>query len=251
MSAEVVEVVEASVARPPLLLTCEHASNALPDEGQPGGWSWPPADRRLVHDHWAWDPGAAALTRALCARTGAPAVLSRFSRLLVDPNRPLDSETLFRDVADGSPVELNRVVSSAERERRLTRCYEPYHAAVDAMVQRHPGAPLLSMHTFTPVYEGQPRAVELGVLFDDDEAWALRWFDALQGHGYDVRLNEPWSGRLGLMYSVQRHAQRWGRVCMELEVRQDLATDPAHVARIVDLLVTALGQVLPVGPSAG
>jgi predicted N-formylglutamate amidohydrolase len=244
MSAEVVEVIEASVACPPLLLTCEHASNALPDEGQPSGWAWPDADRRLVDDHWAWDPGAATLTRALCERIGAPAVLSRFSRLLVDPNRPLDSETLFRDVADGLTVELNRHVTSADRERRLQRCYLPYHAAVDAMVQRHPGVPLLSMHTFTPVYEGQPRAVELGVLFDDDEAWALRWFEALRGHGYDVRLNEPWSGRLGLMYSVQGHARRWGRRCMELEVRQDHATDAVHVERVVGLLVAALDRVL-------
>ena len=221
-------------ASPPLLLTCEHASNALPP-----GWAWPEEDGWLVEMHWAWDPGAAALTRALAERLGCPAVLSTFSRLLVDPNRPPGSDTMFREVADGRPVVLNRDRTAEDERRRLEACYEPYHAAVAAMVAEHPGVPLLSMHTFTPLYEGTPREVEIGVLFDDDEAWGLAWFEALRGGAYDVRVNEPWSGRLGLMYSVQRHARREGRRCVELEIRQDHATDAVEAARIVDLLARA------------
>lgn len=232
---DAVEQVAATRHDPPLLLSCEHASNRLPE-----GWAWPEADAWLVGEHWAWDPGAATLTRALAAELGAPAVLSRFSRLLVDPNRPLDSDTLFRGVADGRAVALNASVSEADAAARVARCYTPYHAAFDAMVAAHPGVPLLSMHTYTPSYEGQRRDVQLGVLFDDDEPWALRWFEALRGCGYDVRLNEPWSGRKGLMYAAQRHARQHGRLSVEIEVRNDLAQDPAEAARIVALIVAAI-----------
>ncbi len=86
------------------------------------------------------------------------------------------------------------------------------------------------------MYEGTPRKVELGVLFDLHATWAERWFAGLNGQGYDVRRNEPWSGMAGLMYSVQRHAVQHGRRAVEIEVRQDLACDPVHQARIVDLL---------------
>ena len=221
----------AASARPAILLCCEHASNRLPD-----GWSWPEADQRLIEQHWAFDLGIADVTRRLAARLGAPAVLSRFSRLLIDPNRPLDSDTLFRDVADGQPVWLNRELSADDRQRRVERYYEPYHRALGAMVEAFPGAHMLSLHSFTPEYEGQPRQVEVGVLFDEDERWADVWWEGLAAHGWDTRRNEPWSGRNGLMFSVQRHASKYARRAIELEFRQDHTTDPQGVERIVDAL---------------
>lgn len=217
---------------PRLVLTCEHASNHLPHP-----WAWPDEDRHLVDDHWAWDPGAADLTRALAGEFGCGAVLSRFSRLLVDPNRQVDSPTLFRQVADGQAVGLNRHV--ADREERITGFYLPYHAAADAMIGHSSGASVLGMHSFTPVYEGTPRQVEIGVLYDVDEEAAHVWTEVLRGLGWRVELNEPWSGRAGLMYSPQRHATAHGRQAIELEIRQDISTDPARRQELVEGLAAA------------
>lgn len=229
-----VEVIPGDVDAP-VVMSCEHASNALP-----APWSWAPEDARLVGMHWAVDLGIADLTRALSVRLGLPAVLARFSRLLIDANRPLDSDTLIRTHADGLPIGLNQHVSPADRAARIDGWYQPYHDALGATVAAHPRAALLAMHSFTPSYEGQPRSVEIGVLFDDDEALAHAVHAALQGHGYDVRLEEPWAGRGGFMFAPQSHARRCGRHAVELEIRQDLLLDAAHHLRLVELVTAAV-----------
>jgi predicted N-formylglutamate amidohydrolase len=233
-SREVHDAFEAIAGAPDarIFLTCEHASERLPD-----GYAWPAADERLVGTHWAFDPGAAAITSELAERLRAPAVLSRFSRLLVDPNRPDSSDTLFRTEAEGAPVELNRVLDEAERTRRLERFHRPYHDAIHRRLGLHAAAGIVfSVHTFTPVYEGQVRQVEVGVLFDTQDALALDAAAAIRDAGFVTALNEPYSGKAGLIYSAERHAGAHGRKALELEVRQDLAVRPEVRARLVDAL---------------
>lgn len=219
-----------------ILITCEHASQRLP-----APWSWSERDqRRLVGTHWAYDLGAAELAREYAQAIGAVAVLSRFSRLLVDPNRPEDSDTLFRAIAEGEPVELNAAIDPAEREIRLDAYYRPFHEAVDREVAAS-GAPiLLAMHSFTPLYEGTTRTLEVGVLFDEEEALALQMVDTLSRAGFAAAPNEPYSGREGLIHVVKRHARTHARRAIEIEVRQDLAVDPAFRARLVPLLASML-----------
>lgn len=214
-----------------VFLTCEHASERLPE-----GYAWPAADERLVGTHWAFDLGAADLTRELAAALRAPAVLSRFSRLLVDPNRPLGDATLFRTEAEGAPVELNRDLGEAERTHRLDRYHRPYHEAIHQRLAGHGSSVLFSIHTFTPVYEGQVRKMEVGVLFDTQEALAIELAEAIRAAGFETRLNEPWSGRDGLIYSAEHHAAAHGKRALELEVRQDLAVRPEVRARLVEAL---------------
>jgi len=221
----------------PVVLTCEHASEALP-----AGWRWPEEDRRLVGTHWAYDLGARAITLELAAALGAPAVLATFSRLLVDPNRPEDSPTLFRAEAEGAPVALNQAIDAAERERQLAGFYRPFHAAVDRAVAACAAPIVLAVHTFTPLYEGQPRQVELGVLFDREDALCAAWVAELSAAGHDCRPNEPWSGKAGLIHVAATHADRHGRRAMELEVRQDLAEDPAFRARLVPELARLVSR---------
>jgi len=219
----------------PVVLSCEHASQRLPP-----GWTWPDEDRWLVGTHWAWDIGAAEITRGLSARLGAPAVLAGFSRLLVDPNREPGSPTLFRDVADGRPVHLNLGLSEEEKQRRLQGLYEPYHRAFADLALRH-RAPVLGVHTFTPVYEGgPPREMEIGVLFGRDEEPAKRLAASLAARGFKVALNEPYSGRDGLIYACETHARRCGQVALELEVRQDVAGDPPRRAALIPALEEAV-----------
>jgi predicted N-formylglutamate amidohydrolase len=231
-----VEIVDAGPG--PVVLTCEHASLDLPD-----GWAWPDADRWLVGTHWSYDLGAAAFTTELAETLRCPAVLARFSRLLCDANREEGDPSLFRDVAEGQAVRLNADLSEAEKERRLTLYHRPYHAAVARTVGANPGRLVFSIHSFTPVYEGQTREVELGILFDTEDAHAHALADALRSRGFRVWMNEPYSGKEGLIYSATRHAGEHRRVALELEVRQDLATDPAWRARAVPAMAAALAEI--------
>ena len=123
-SEESFEIVGSSIGSP-ILLTCEHASNSLPPPH-----SWQHERTGLQDSHWAFDPGAADLTRELAQAIRAPALLSRWSRLWVDLNRPVDSPTLFRSIADGAPILLNNDLSQAEAEARIAHAYTPYHTTL-------------------------------------------------------------------------------------------------------------------------
>lgn len=233
MRVETVEAYEAveGTENAPVFITCEHASERLPS-----GYGWHPDDERLVGTHWAYDLGARELAMELAVELGAPSVLSRFSRLLVDPNRPEDSDTLFRAEAEGAPVWLNRAIDAGERAQRIERYYRPYHEAIDRRLGGHRAQVLFSIHSFTPVYEGAVRPMEVGVLFDTQEALAMRAAEAIAAAGFVTALNEPYSGRAGLIHAAERHAGAHGRKALELEVRQDLAVRPEVRARLVGAL---------------
>lgn len=223
-----------------VILTCEHASERLPEP-----WRWPPGDERLLGTHWASDLGAADLTRELARRMGAVAVLSRFSRLLADPNRDLGEPSLFRDRAEGEPVLLNAVITDEDRERRLAACYRPFHAAISAEVAVTRAHTLLSVHSFTPLYEGKRRWLEVGVLFDRDEELGRELTERFAAADFHVAENEPYSGKDGLIHSAAMHAAERNLRSVEIEVRQDLAVQPDFRARVIEVLADVLSR--PVG----
>ena len=225
----------------PLVITCEHASCRLPPPYQAA-----PEDRRLLHDHWGWDPGAADVARALRAATGSVAFLANFSRLLVDPNRPVDAPDLVRRRAEGHTFSFNREVDAAEQARRVERLYRPYHEAIEAalVARRDRDTLLFSVHSFTPCLDGEPREMELGVLFDEHEPLAVQLAGALRRAGFVVALNAPYSGRDGLVYSAHRHGTAHGVPYLEVEVRNDLVTESRGVARVADALKAGLDELL-------
>jgi predicted N-formylglutamate amidohydrolase len=239
---DAVERVHGGDGRCPVLITCEHASNFLPPP-----WAWPAEDARLVDTHWAWDLGVAELVRLLAGGLEATAVLARASRLLIDVNRPLDSDTLLRAVADGEPVRLNTAVHEQDRVARIEQYYAPYHRAIDEEVERVSPRLILSLHSFTPVYEGgAPREVQIGVLWDVDEALGRQWAEILRRSRFTIAEQEPYSGK-GFMYSAQHHATNAGIPAIELEIRNDLLLDEAIVPEIAALIAGALAETGALG----
>lgn len=230
-------------ADPSLLLICEHASDRLP-----APWAWPETDSWITNTHWASDLGARDLTRELSANLRAPAILSRFTRLLIDPNRPPDAPMLLRGEAEGRVIQLNQRIDPRDRERRLADYYRPYHRRIDSALRDNPRAALLSVHTFTPLYEGQARSLEIGVLFDRSPALGERFAAELSARGWRTALNEPYSGIEGFAFSPEEHGARHQRPALELEVRQDLALDQGRRARLIDDLAAATRKAYELSP---
>jgi len=220
------------LASAPVVLSCEHATQLMPE-----GFDWHPEDEHLRGTHWAYDLGVRHLTLELALHVGAPAVLSRFSRLIVDPNRSLDSDTLFRTHAEGRAVRMNAELSDAAKSERLDRFYLPYHRAFSRMVEETESAPVVfAIHSFTPLYEGDPRPMEVAVLFDKADDLAHRLGADMEAGGLKVAYNAPYSGKAGMMHAVERHAMEFGREAVELEVRQDLVVDPEFREKLVPIL---------------
>lgn len=225
-----------------LVVTCEHASRRVP----------PPLaasaeDERWLGTHWGWDIGAAQLTRELVARKSCVAVLARFSRLVCDANRAVDAPTFVRGDVEGHTLSFNRGLDQVEVARRIAAYHAPYHALVDQClgerVSRGGDVVLFSIHSFTPVFAGQRRQMEMGILFDRYEPIARRLASHLEDVGFRAALNAPYSGKDGMMYAMNNHGQRHGVVYLELEVRQDLLGDPKGITDVADRLCKALSAL--------
>ena len=197
-----------------LLFTCEHASNRVPSP-----FRTRPADRRLLASHWGYDIGARHVTLELARASAGVAALSRFSRLLIDPNRhPDDPTAVLRDCDDGAPT-FNRRPDLADR---VARFHVPFHAALDGLVAAGRPRLICSVHSFTPVFRGHARAMEAGVLFDQHDDLAESLLRALRDVGLRAEANAPYSGKDGLIYSANRHGSRHAVPYLEIELRQDL-----------------------------
>lgn len=204
-----------------LVILCDHASNALPAEY--GTLGLAPEE---LQRHIAYDIGAAAVVEHLSRTLDAPAVLTRFSRLLIDPNRGDDDPTLIMRLSDGAVVPGNRHLTEAEREKRTRLYYAPYHRAIDAVIDRciaSGSAPtLLSIHSFTESWKGVPRPWHVGVLWDTDARLAKPLLEHFEAEGdLVVGDNEPYTGKL---YGdcLWQHGTQRGLANAIVELRQDL-----------------------------
>ncbi|MBS9479136.1 N-formylglutamate amidohydrolase [Ancylobacter radicis] len=228
-----------------LILLCDHASNALPPAY--GSLGLPPEQ---LARHIGYDIGAAGVTRRLAARLDCPAVLSCFSRLLIDPNRGEDDPTLVMRLSDGALIAGNRHADAAEIERRIARFHRPYHQAIEAEIEAALAAgivpAILSVHSFTPVWRGLARPWHAAILWDADPRFTRELIAALEAPGdLIVGDNEPYDGALkgDCLY---RHATRRGLASTLLEIRQDLIADAAGqeswAARLAGLLPALLTE---------
>jgi len=213
----------------PLILTCEHASYSLPTEYEGLG-----VTESDVQRHIGWDIGARAVVAKLAQVLDAPAICSRYSRLLIDCNRALSDHDLIVEQSDHTSIPGNHNLSVKERQRRITNFYDPYHEAIDSLVKSHAGQPLtlLSVHSFTPVLGKRERRFDLGVLFDAYDDLAHEVGQRLNHEGHRVRYNEPYSGYDGLIFSARNHGEKNGIVYLELEVNQNLIETTEGAARI-------------------
>jgi predicted N-formylglutamate amidohydrolase len=221
-----------------LVLACEHAANAIPPEYADLGLA---ADH--LDDHIAWDIGAGAVTEELASTLGAAAVLSGASRLLIDCNRAPSDADLILAVSDGVVIPGNAGIDADERAARLARYYLPYHAAVDAALQRYERAFLLSVHSFTPSLNGQERRFDAGVLFDAFEPLAHRLAAEVAKAGFTVRMNEPYSGVDGLIFSARSHGRRHDRYYLELEINNGLLRSASAARAVARRLAPAVAAV--------
>jgi predicted N-formylglutamate amidohydrolase len=205
-----------------MLILADHAGRHLPEEYGSLGLPATEFDR-----HIAYDIGVEEVTRRLAALTGAPAVMARFSRLLIDPNRGEDDPTLIRQLYDGTVVPGNYPMSAKERQQRLDRFYRPYHDAVAALVasvaEGSGRAPFLfSVHSFTPRMQGFDRPWHVGILWDSDNRAVDPMLAALRaGKDFVVGDNEPYDGALR-GDTMFKHAIVNGFAHALVEIRQDL-----------------------------
>jgi predicted N-formylglutamate amidohydrolase len=235
--------VERADAPSPVVLVCDHASNHLPSRY--GSLGLTAADLRR---HFAWDPGALAVSRLLSELLDAPLVHGCVSRLVIDVNRnPSDVDSIV-ETADGVKVPGNAKLSTAERQRRVAEIYAPFHAAIESLLVRRVRqgrrSALIAIHTFSPSLGGVARPWHCGVIFASDS----RIGDAIVGKlrseaGLLVGVNEPYAPSDRVYHTMSRHGEANGHPAAMIEIRNDLVADDetqaTWAARLASLLKEA------------
>jgi len=207
--------------RSPFVLICEHASHTLP--GKLGTLGLPEAE---LTRHIAWDIGAEKVARLLSRLIDAPLLLQRYSRLAYDCNRPPESPDAIPEVSELTTIPGNRKLSPEDRLARTREIYRPFHDGVSKVLDRRAAGGqtslVVSIHSFTPVYKGKPRSVELGILHDRDTSLSSKLIKSFPN--VDARLNEPYGPKDGVLHTLNLHGFARGLQHAMIEIRNDLVS---------------------------
>lgn len=236
------------------LLTCDHATNRVPPEFG-GDLGIPQAD---MDRHIAYDVGARGVTLALSELLDSAAILSDFSRLVIDPNRGADDPTLVRKIYDGSIIPANRDADAAEIARRIATYYRPYHDAYERLASERDArdVAICAIHSFTPQLKGRPRRPwQIGILSAYDKRLTDPLIAALRaspelaaeadalGERLTIGDNDPYDGTLK-GDAIDTHALHHGRLNVLIELRSDLIETDADQTKWAALLAPILRDTL-------
>ena len=224
-----------------VVLICEHASPHIP-----GCYAGLGLASEESLSHAVWDPGARDLGALLSAALDAPMIAGTVSRLVYDCNRPPEALSAIPDQSERISVPGNRGLTAADRAARVRQVYDPFSAAVSKVIDAAPkDAVVVTVHSFTPIFHGQPRQTEIGLLHDADS----RLVDAMLAEAKVlphrvVARNEPYGPEDGVTHSLQRHAIARGLANVMIEVRNDLLKEPAQVATMASEILLLLRPAL-------
>ena len=224
----------------PFLLLCDHASNRVPQSLGTLGLS-----TRDLERHIAWDIGAVDMTRNVANELGAVAILQNYSRLVIDCNRAPSVSDSIVEISEFMEIPANRALPPVERERRQKEIFDPYHARIreelDARRDKKIPTALVSLHSFTPVFKGERRAVDIGILHNRDRRMANQLMFLLRRRDdLCVGDNQPYALCDESDYTLPVHGEQRGLPHVEIEVRQDLISDAKGQRTWAQLLANSL-----------
>lgn len=206
-------------ASSPIVLVCEHASSFIPPELNNLGLAC-----GLLDGHWAWDPGAMRVAEAMSTRLGAVLVASQVSRMVYDCNRPPQAPDAIVVAGEDFQIPGNTGLSGMQRQDRVGLVYEPFKLALADTIRSNQSKPVIvTIHSFTRVYRGRSREVEIGILHDDDDRLANAMLKRADQHtDLLVQRNEPYGPQHGVTHTLREHALPGGFHNVMIEIRSDL-----------------------------
>ena len=229
----------------PFLLTCDHYGRLVPralgDLGLP---------ESELKRHIGWDIGIAGVAESLSQQLDAHLIVQRYSRLVIDCNRPPDAASSIPRISEATTIPGNEGISSEDAAKRRAEIFDPYHRRIDAIIdhRRSKSRPtvLVSLHSFTPVYAGIARPWHIGTLYQRDRNLPPLLLKLLRADSdLVVGDNEPYAVSDDTDYTIPVHAEARGLINTGIEIRQDLIADPAGEKSWADRLARIFGEIEP------
>jgi predicted N-formylglutamate amidohydrolase len=227
----------------PFLFTCDHYGRAIPHALGDLGVSASELTR-----HIAWDIGIAGVAERLSKDMNAHLVAQRYSRLVIDCNRPPDVASSIPVISEATTVPGNEGLSAEAAEIRRREIFDPYHrrigGIIEARLQRGQPTVLVSLHSFTPVYAGVARPWHIGTLYNHGRTLPPLMLQHLRAEG-DLVIgdNQPYAVSDATDYTIPVHAEKRGLINTGIEIRQDLIGDQAGQREWAERLARILRQV--------
>ncbi|MCK1745899.1 N-formylglutamate amidohydrolase [Bradyrhizobium sp. 139] len=227
----------------PFLLTSDHYGRILPRAlGDLGV-----AESELTR-HIAWDIGIAGVAERLAQMLDAHLIAQRYSRLVIDCNRPLGVASSIPLISEATTIPRNEGISQGERAARRREIFEPYHRRIDAAIDRrlHDKRPtvLVSLHSFTPVYAGVARPWHIGALYNRDTVLPQLLLKGLRAESdLVVGDNQPYAVSDLSDYTIPVHGEARGLVNTGIEIRQDLIADQSGQQQWAERLARIFAQI--------
>ncbi|HEV7490125.1 MAG TPA: N-formylglutamate amidohydrolase [Rhodanobacteraceae bacterium] len=217
--------VEREDGKSAFVLICDHAGRRIPRSLGTLGVAEDELSRHIV-----WDIGARGVASHVAAHLDAVFIAQTYSRLVIDCNRPIGAPTSITTRSERTEIPGNRDLAPAETLARAEEIFAPYHRRIVGELDRRRaiGRPtlLVSMHSFTPVFNDVPRPWHIGMLYNRDARLAHALLSIIRAEGrWVVGDNEPYSVSDGTDYAVPVHGEQRGLPHVEIEIRQDLITD--------------------------
>lgn len=226
-----------------LVLSCEHAVNAIPAEYE----KYFTLYRSLLKTHAGIDFGALDIAKYLSNALGCDLITAKASRLLIDCNRSLSHPDCFSTITDHlSQVEKNKIIHDY---------YLPFRQAIEQLVKQAIGQGHqvwhLSIHSFTPVFNNIVRNTDIGLLYNpkrnNERHLAKAWQNLLkQRTTLRVRMNYPYRGVSdGFTSALRKQFSDNDYLGLEVESNQTLLTRQDLTLDLAEKLAQTLKSLLP------
>lgn len=215
-----------------VVLVCEHAAHFIPDVFNNLGLS-----SENLESHVAWDPGAGAVAQIMSHAMDAVLVQGVVSRLVYDCNRPPSASDAMPERSEIIDIPGNNDLTGAEKEARVQEYYEPFRASLANVIAKIKTPIMVTVHSFTPIYHGKQRDVEIGILHDSDARLADAMLStALNHHNGVISRNQPYGPEHGVTHTLTEHAIPHGHLNVMLEIRNDMIATQEQQNTIAQML---------------
>lgn len=236
-----VEVVNADSSVPVLLL-CEHAGRVIPECLGDMGLS-----RSTLRSHISWDIGAESVARELSRQLSAPLIVQRYSRLVIDGNRPPDSRESIPEISFGTIIPANQNLAQSERNARVQAIFDPMNDAIETSFAKHQRLAAFSIHSFTPHgINGKPRPWHAGFVSRKslETAEQILASVSLSDPGLTLAVNEPYEIEDETDWFIPVFAEAHGLPHCLIEIRNDQVSEVTGIENWANILAHAIDKVL-------
>lgn len=232
LSSEQSSVVHSIAGSSDVVLVCEHASDFIPAHLNDLGLAQ--QDR---HSHAVWDPGALAVASRMSQIMDATLVAGTVSRLVYDCNRPPEANDAMPARSERIDVPGNIGLDAAARAERVATYYQPFHQALANAIATCTHPVIVTVHSFTPLYHGKRRAVEIGLLHDRDTRLADAMLAITAQHtDLNTQRNAPYGPNDGVTHTLKEHALPHGYLNVMIEIRNDLVATQSQQSAVAEML---------------